>query len=217
MADLGWHVEVQCEGERLASLLAVLRDLPVPLVIDHFGLPDPGRPTLCAGATAILRKAQTHPVYIKLSAPYRLRGDDAAGYGSLYLAELGPGRLLWGSDWPWTNHEHGRSYAHCLSRLRDWVTTADGQWMILAHAPRHLYGFGESAKPAEDPCFKPAGQAGECGRREASARPCLHRAVTMPAFDIFEVLRDSESTPRVGGSKVNRLRVSGSSPSTSLQ
>jgi predicted TIM-barrel fold metal-dependent hydrolase len=143
MADLGWHVEVQCEGERFASLLSVLRDLPLPLVIDHFGLPDPGLSGVCTGVTAILRAAKTHAVYIKLSAPYRLRGADPVKYASLYIAELGCDRLLWGSDWPWTNHERGRSYAKCLSMLRDWVFSKDDQKVILEHAPKRLYGFGD--------------------------------------------------------------------------
>jgi predicted TIM-barrel fold metal-dependent hydrolase len=146
MADLGWHLEVQCEGERFAALLSVLHVLPQPmaLVVDHFGLPDPATSELCTGVTAILRAARTHPVHIKLSAPYRLRGADSKKYAALYLAELGSERLLWGSDWPWTNHEHGRAYADCLNLVRDWVSLKDDQRMILDSAPERLYSFGES-------------------------------------------------------------------------
>lgn len=145
MAELGWHLEVQCEGERFAALLSVLHDLPrsLALVIDHFGLPAPATSDACTGVTAILRAARIHPVHIKLSAPYRLRGADPEKYASLYLAELGADRLLWGSDWPWTNHEHGRAYANCLSLLRDWVSLKGEQKMILDSAPKRLYGFGE--------------------------------------------------------------------------
>lgn len=146
IAELGWHLEVQCEGERFASLLSVLRDLPrsLPLVVDHFGLPDPVRSQVCTGVIAILCAAQTHPVHIKLSAPYRLRGASPEKYASLYLAELGAERLLWGSDWPWTNHEHGRIYADCFNLLRDWVSSEEGQRMILNNAPKRLYDFGDS-------------------------------------------------------------------------
>jgi hypothetical protein len=75
MAELGWHLEVQCEGERFAALLSVLHDLPrsLALVIDHFGLPDPATSEACTGVTAILRAARIHPVHIKLSAPYRTK------------------------------------------------------------------------------------------------------------------------------------------------
>jgi predicted TIM-barrel fold metal-dependent hydrolase len=143
MADLGWHLEVQCEGERFASLLSVLQHLQLALVIDHFGLPDPTLSNLCTGVEAILRLAEKCAVHVKLSAPYRLRGADACRYALLYLAELGPDRLLWGSDWPWTNHEYGRSYVECLSTLRDWLPSEDVQSVILQHAPRKLYGFDD--------------------------------------------------------------------------
>ena len=143
MADLGWHLEVQCEGERFASLLSVLRDLPVALVIDHFGLPDPGISDPYAGVAAILQAAKKQALYVKLSAPYRLRGADPKKYASLYLAELGADWLLWGSDWPWTNHERGRTYEECLGMLRDWTRSMDAQCTILQDTPKRLYGFGE--------------------------------------------------------------------------
>lgn len=143
MADLGWHLEVQCEGERFASLLSVLRDLPVALVIDHFGLPDPGISDPYAGVAAILQAAKKQALYVKLSAPYRLRGADPRKYASLYLAELGADWLLWGSDWPWTNHEPGRSYMECLAMLCDGVLSENEQSVILQHAAKHLYGFSD--------------------------------------------------------------------------
>lgn len=141
MADLGWHLEVQCEGERFASLLPVLRHLPLALVIDHFGLPDPGLSDPCTALAAILQAAKTQDVYVKLSAPYRLRGADPWAYASLYLAKLGADRLLWGSDWPWTNHERGRSYRECMSMLGAGVFSREEQSVILQHAPGRLYGF----------------------------------------------------------------------------
>ncbi|HEX8883701.1 MAG TPA: amidohydrolase family protein [Noviherbaspirillum sp.] len=144
MAELGWHLEVQCEGERFAALLSVLHDLPrsLALVIDHFGLPDPATSEACTGVTAILRAARTRPVHIKLSAPYRLRGADPQKYAALYLAELGEERLLWGSDWPWTNHEHGRVYADCLRALHGWLGQKKDEETILEATPKRLYGFG---------------------------------------------------------------------------
>jgi len=140
IADLGWHLEIQCEGERVSSLLSVLGAVPLALVFDHFGLPDP-KADGCAGASAILRAAQSRPVYVKLSAPYRLRGADPRSYAARYLAELGAEHLLWGSDWPWTNHEAGRCYRECRSWLDSWVPSAAARQAILWETPRALYGF----------------------------------------------------------------------------
>lgn len=143
MVELGWHLEVQCEGERFADFLPMLPDLPLALVVDHFGLPDPDAPAACAGTQEILREAARRPVYVKLSAPYRLRGANPRRYAQLFLAELGPEKLLWGSDWPWTNHEQECSYAGCLQALYDSVPSPDARRMILQEVPKQLYGFGD--------------------------------------------------------------------------
>lgn len=141
MADLGWHLEVQCEGERLMSLFAVLKEVPVTLVIDHFGLPDPAEKDVCRGVGAIFQEAKRRMVYVKLSAPYRLRGADAGKYAALYRDELGPERLLWGTDWPWTNHESGRSYAACPDMLHAWFASPESRDHILRRAPDALFRF----------------------------------------------------------------------------
>lgn len=148
MAELGWHLEVQCEGERLSSFTSLLPDTPLALVIDHFGLPDPRAEDICGGVAAILELAARRSVYVKLSAPYRLRGADAGKYAARYIAELGPHRLLWGSDWPWTNHESGRSYEECMSLLCQWVPSEPERTVILEHTPRSLYGFDAKSSGA---------------------------------------------------------------------
>lgn len=143
MAELGWHLEVQCEGERLLSLFSVLPDVPVTLVIDHFGLPDPAEKNVCPGVCSIFQEAKRRMVYIKLSAPYRLRGADAGKYAALYRDELGSERLLWGTDWPWTNHESGRSYAACLDMLHAWFASPESRDDILRRAPEALFRFSD--------------------------------------------------------------------------
>jgi predicted TIM-barrel fold metal-dependent hydrolase len=79
-----------------------------------------------------------------------LRGADPQKYAALYLAELGAERLLWGSDWPWTNHEHGRAYADCLRALHGWLGQEKDEEKILEATPKRLYGFGISQEHAGD-------------------------------------------------------------------
>lgn len=141
MAELGWHLEIQCEGERYPGFLPLLKEVPLTLVIDHFGLPDPLAKGTCDGTSAILHEAGRRPLYVKLSAPYRLRGARADLYATLFLSELGPRNLLWGSDWPWTNHENGRSYAEGLELLGECVSSPEELAIILGVAPKRLYGF----------------------------------------------------------------------------
>ena len=39
----------------------------------------------------------------------------------LWLRELGADRLLWGSDWPCTNHESFADYSTLRKSLHDWL------------------------------------------------------------------------------------------------
>ena len=141
MVELGWHLEVQCEGERLAGLFLLLKEVPLTLVIDHFGLPDPLAKRVHEGAKAILQEASKRSLLVKLSAPYRLRGAKPDAYAALFVSELGPENLMWGSDWPWTNHESGRSYSACLTTLSSWVSSPAIRKTILEETPKRLYGF----------------------------------------------------------------------------
>lgn len=119
-----WHVELHCEGTRLPALLKLLGDRCSKIVVDHFGLPDPGAPLLCDGLYAIagMPKGQ---VFVKLSAPYRVfRNMPSERAMSLCLPvldvlfeSLGPEQLLWGSDWPWTQFEGQHTYADNVSWL----------------------------------------------------------------------------------------------------
>jgi predicted TIM-barrel fold metal-dependent hydrolase len=141
VADLGWHLELYCEGERFPALLQALRACPATLVFDHFGAPAPHCGADCAGVQAILARAARSPVYVKLSGPYRLRGEDPVVWADFWLSRLGAQRLMWGSDWPWTNHENRCSYAQSRAWLDDWTPDAAGRRQILWDTPAALFGF----------------------------------------------------------------------------
>lgn len=125
---LGWHVEVNCEGSKLAPVLRFLQDRCARIVVDHFGLPRTGEPLNCPGQEAILA-AQPGRVFVKASAPYRvfpeLRSDAAAErcvpiFHRLFN-HLGPERLLWGSDWPWTQYESEKDFATACAWEALWL------------------------------------------------------------------------------------------------
>jgi predicted TIM-barrel fold metal-dependent hydrolase len=63
---------------------------------------------------------------------------NAASLARLWLDELGPKSLLWGSDWPCTNHESLANYAELFAALVAWVGE---QHMddVLIHNPQRLY------------------------------------------------------------------------------
>ncbi|SOZ29998.1 putative hydrolase, Amidohydrolase 2 motif [Cupriavidus taiwanensis] len=143
---LGWHVELHTHngdgGMVLARLDAALGDAGTPVVLDHFG-----RPGTAGLADAVFEVATAvracRPVWVKLSAPYRLPAPhDWPALARAWREIVGAERLLWGSDWPWTNHEAPVRLDECRT-LAAWQARDDA---ALSEALRWrnaaaLYGF----------------------------------------------------------------------------
>ena len=134
--DLGWHLEVHTDQGSLPKVLAQL-PTDMPLVVDHMAKPSDA---IASDATvqALAKRAQQVPTYIKLSGAYRLGGLDAGSLAHIWLHELGPHALLWGSDWPCTNHEQQANYAELFASLDAWVDTTYME-MVLLHNPQRIY------------------------------------------------------------------------------
>jgi predicted TIM-barrel fold metal-dependent hydrolase len=138
VADLDWHVHVAVEGDRLEPVVAQLETSGVKIVIDHFGHPDPARAENCPGFAVTLRSVEKGRTWVKMSGDYRLH--DLMGEGTpiepsgealanrvapILLAEVGPERLLWGSDAPFVGHEDRTSFAAALAAFERWVPDSD--------------------------------------------------------------------------------------------
>ncbi len=132
--DLDWHIHVALEGEKTVDFLAQLEASGVNVVIDHFGHPEPQFASNCRGFQAILRSAQKGRTWIKLSAAYRLHrtppgepANDPKGerFGNdlaqTLVHEVGPERLLWGSDCPFVGYEGLVSYSDTLAAFQRWI------------------------------------------------------------------------------------------------
>lgn len=117
VAALGWHIEVQARGADLPAVFRALERFEGPVVIDHFGLPDPALGTQDPGFRALLAEGSRGRTHVKISASYRCGGDNARHYAEALLRALGPRRLLWGSDWPWTQFEAHRSFDGTIAEL----------------------------------------------------------------------------------------------------
>ena len=141
VAALDWHVEIYVEGPRLPSLLAPALAVGAKVVVDHFGSPDPQLRLNCPGFRALLAAVGAGRTWVKLSAPYRLGGADPRPYASALLDAGGAQRLVWASDWPWTQFGEGMTYARTLSWLDEWVPDAATRDRILGATPWALFGF----------------------------------------------------------------------------
>lgn len=138
LAVLGWHVELHTDVGALPQVLAWL-PAHLPVVLDHMGKPDQVSardPTV----QAAVHRSHACPVHVKLSGVYRLAGRDATQLARLWEAELGHPQLLWGSDWPCTNHEAHAHYPQLAQALEQWVS--EPAWhQVRVTNPTALYGF----------------------------------------------------------------------------
>ncbi len=142
LAALGWHVELHTDRGALPAALAQL-PADLPLVIDHMGKPDaahPHDPTV----RALARRAQHTPVHVTLSGAYRLGGLDAGALARLWRDELGPRALLWGSDWPCTNHEAEADIPRLRAALDSWLPDPAERHAVLVDNPGRVY-WGDPA------------------------------------------------------------------------
>ncbi|NIE89112.1 amidohydrolase family protein, partial [Burkholderia sp. Tr-860] len=71
-------------------------------------------------------------------------GDGAAAGTVLaahLLAAFSPQRLVWGSDWPHTEHRHLVDYPSAARALRQWVPDEAQRRAILVDSARELFRF----------------------------------------------------------------------------
>jgi predicted TIM-barrel fold metal-dependent hydrolase len=140
VADLDWHVHIYAEGERMAALTTQLLAAEVNIVIDHYGNPTPDRGESSPGFQAALRAIGSGRGWVKVSAPYRSPGCDHAALASRLLAEGGPERLLWASDWPFVGHETKVAYRQMVESFEQVVLDPVAREQIGRTAAR-LYKF----------------------------------------------------------------------------
>jgi predicted TIM-barrel fold metal-dependent hydrolase len=138
--DLDWHVHMYAEGDRLAALTPPLLEAGVKLVIDHYGNPDPRQGENSPGFQAALRALGSGRGWVKVSAPYRTPGFDHRALAARLLAEAGPGRLLFGSDWPFVGHEDAVTYRDAVTWFKHAIPDPAAHEQI-GRTGLGLYGF----------------------------------------------------------------------------
>lgn len=147
LAELDWHVELHRHAEDLPGLIRQLLPFGIKLVIDHFGRPDARLGTDQPGFAELIELGLSGRVWMKVSGIYRLAGTDQQNLefarASLSLLEqsFGPHRLVWGSDWPHTQHEKNVGFDTVMSQLQALQCSAPLKHALLVEAPRSLFRF----------------------------------------------------------------------------
>lgn len=147
IADLDWHVELHREVRDLPGLIRQLTPFGVKLVIDHLGRPDANAGLDQPGFGELLEAGSKGSIWIKVSGIYRLGGtpqqniDFARRALPLLEKSVGLHQLVWGSDWPHTQHEQSIDFATAVDQLQALELSAQASAALLVQAPRRLFGF----------------------------------------------------------------------------
>jgi 2-pyrone-4,6-dicarboxylate lactonase len=150
-----WHIQLFIPPEALRALADQFLVLPVPVVLDHFGLLSPhhlDEPTL----STIKRLLDSGNCWIKLSGTYRIAKNPThpdVGDLARQLFGINGDRCVWASDWPHTP-KHNAKFSDNLSEepfqpidtvelVKDalgWLSHRD-RTKLFRDNPKTLYDF----------------------------------------------------------------------------
>jgi predicted TIM-barrel fold metal-dependent hydrolase len=143
MADAGLHAELWTDCHLLPDIADSLRQLPLPVVIDHMGGFDVQAGVDATGFACLRSLVAAGQVWVKLCA-YRnlLPATDLAPCRPFHdaLLQANPQRLLWGSDWPHLRVTPSPDAAHLLDTFKHWTASPALIEQILVANPSALYG-----------------------------------------------------------------------------
>ena len=158
VASLQWHLQIFTDLDVIRGLVDTFRSLPVPIVIDHFGLADARAGTNQAGFSTLCDLLAQGRCWVKVSAAYRISKNEPDFPDATPIAKAlisaNPDRVLWGTDWPHTGR-HGDTRTSepplieyrqldegiLIDRLADWAGDDPTLAKVLVHNPARLYGF----------------------------------------------------------------------------
>lgn len=140
---LGWQAHLWASAAQCAALLPRLARLGVPVVLDHMAMPDgPTDPAF----DAVLGHLRDGHAWIKATLCRVPQGG--AGHAALRplqerLVAANPGRVLWGSDWPYVRMEPAPDAGAMLDLFLDWLADPALARRILVDNPAMLFGFDD--------------------------------------------------------------------------
>lgn len=149
LAPLSWFIDLHIEPRLIIEKADVLRRLPVPVVIDHFGKVDLAEGVEQPAVRTLLDLLGEPNIWIKVSGgPARISvGGTLEQLTKLARALIAraPDRVIWGSDWPHSDvYEPGRmpNDGDLVNMVLDFAPDEATRRKILADNPARLVDFG---------------------------------------------------------------------------
>ena len=141
----GWHVQLHLLPDDLLAHQDLIANLPVPVVLDHWGRVASEPSQQLRVARCVERLLGNGNTWVKLSGAY-LASHLQPPYADLVVharnwAAAHPDRLLWGSDWPHATEAEKPNDADLLDLLTHWLPDPNVRHQVFVTNPERLYGF----------------------------------------------------------------------------
>lgn len=143
----GWHLEFLFPGKDILELAPLFRTIDVPISIAHFAYQPAAAGVQAPGFQALLALVREGNTWVKISGANRVSRGDLPPYDDVApmaraLIEAGPGRIMWGTDWPHPNkYVVNPNDGDLVDAFGDWVADERTRHHIMVDAPAAFYRF----------------------------------------------------------------------------
>ena len=146
LCAFGLFAQVFADDDQWPDIAAVARQTGVKLLVDHFGIRN-----LAAGTKQVRFSGRACPRarwdWPRSSSRLRFGSrqcptiSDLDPFVEVLLRKVGPGNLMWGSDWPFHRVAAPAAYADTMAPSTAGLLPADDRDQVLWRTPARLFGF----------------------------------------------------------------------------
>jgi predicted TIM-barrel fold metal-dependent hydrolase len=154
IADLGWSVDLHIDMKNLLAQEKRIRNMPVPVIIDHIARVKPAEGLNQPGFQLLLELMKLKHVWTKVSGADKICETVVHSYFGLPFVEVtpyaqaviaaAPDRVIWGTDWPHSNNfapGHTPNDGDLVDLLAVFAPDDTIRKKILVDNPALLYSF----------------------------------------------------------------------------
>jgi predicted TIM-barrel fold metal-dependent hydrolase len=143
----GWHLEFLFPGKDILELTPLFRTLEVPMSIAHFAYQPATAGVQAPGFQALLELVRGGNCWVKISGANRVSRGDLPPYDDVApmahaLVAAGPGRIMWGTDWPHPNkYVANPNDGDLVDAFGEWIADDAKRREIMVDTPARFYRF----------------------------------------------------------------------------
>jgi predicted TIM-barrel fold metal-dependent hydrolase len=146
LADLGMFFNLQVEHDQFLMYAPWIEQIPVKVLIDHAGRPDPAAGLNQPAFAAMLRLAKTERVNVKISGYLKFAGtpypfEDCQPFVQALVDAFTLDHCLWASDWPYLRATQRQDYGPLVQLAGRLFPDPGNRRKLFWDTPCRLFGF----------------------------------------------------------------------------